>query len=853
MEDINFKKFICYILNCIGATESQTIFYVDNELKKLEYDGGKSKVQYDQLKCFYTAADTNVGGVVNGAIDFDVAVDIDIPYKILKNDASNIKQYFNIKQVPSYFTIKGEKSLLDVPQSIHQAFNLIKVFFDAKKWYSNQYQNNNIQNQMSYSSFNFKSDKTMFGGFEINYDNANKEVKDASSYNNFLANVLRDFIYMVSGKTDKIGKFDVTTLYVLSKINYYLAKRYAVLSIDKNPDNFYDALKKYNQTAAYDNSFFDIFTYYNKTLDDNDKNYPRYYQKQILDLLNVVNPTTDVNDVLSYLLVTETNEQIDPIADQITYDDFNKNLNRTEIYKSLFTNEKLFEYNHNEIKKKFNDINSFIDHIKKYDDTYRYIKINKDKITEIQDEIKIEEKDFKYHGTNIKNVLVKLTTATIAAITIIKKNMVEIANAVDAGTTAKNKVDADFVDGAAAAAIGGDIITIIKIAAAAGGATLKSYGTGDGVNIDDVINDAKAACNAAAGAVAGAGSINNKAKQSLNDDAKKLTLKQLILNAIKNTTAIKDIKGTVDDAIRARGAVAPTISTAGAIAAFTVIAYIISYTDVITHLVSDDNNIIKTDFIDIVNIARIHIQNNVANINNINIQSEINTTVCSMSGIKKPFNDLINTINEHKSNHVAALFKAIKTYIKKYSKDTFSSVYQSPTISYSLTPMNIRPLIDKRATESDLSNYAAQIASDSFLNSNKLPAIPEIKTLNGAPGIIGLMKGGSTDINNSSNVYRAIFNKILTTLNSKRIKLNEADKQKVDESLDKLERIEHYLKSTLSDYAKYASVPHIKGETIRYNDVRKFVNEYENKLREYNKNSAHMLKFIGKLTRYLIM
>ena len=186
-------------------------------------------------------------------------------------------------------------------------------------------------------------------------------------------------------------------------------------------------------------------------------------------------------------------------------------------------------------------------------------------------------------------------------------------------------------------------------------------------------------------------------------------------------------------------------------------------------------------------------------------------------------------------------------YIKKYSNNTFSSVYQSPTFTYSVTPINIRPLVYKRATETDLSNYAAQIASDSFINNNQLPTIPDFKSID---KVIGLL-GGAPDINNSSNVYRTIFNKILNALNAKRIKLNDDDRDKVNTKLNDLEEIEQYLKSTLSDYAKYASVTHQKGTMVGYNDVKDFLNDYENKLREYNKKSASVVRFIGRLTPYL--
>ena len=79
----------------------------------------------------------------------------------------------------------------------------------------------------------------------------------------------------------------------------------------------------------------------------------------------------------------------------------------------------------------------------------------------------------------------------------------------------------------------------------------------------------------------------------------------------------------------------------------------------------------------------------------------------------------------------------------------------------------------------------------------------------------------------------------------------EDNRDKVNTKLNDLEEIEQYLKSTLSDYAKYASVTHQKGTMVGYNDVKDFLNDYENKLREYNKKSASVVRFIGRLTPYL--
>ena len=649
MEDINFKKFICYILNCIGATEKITVFYVDNKLKKLAYDGDNSTVKYDDLKCFYTTTDAHAN-----ATDFNNG---DILYNILNDNTitSNIKQYFNIKQVPSYIT-KGANQL-DVSQSIHQAFNLIKMFFDAKKWYFNQYTNN--QNQMSYSSINFKSDKKMFGGFEIKYKDGYKEVDNSTSYDNFLANVLKDFIYMVSGQTNQIKNFDVITLYVLSKINYYLAKKYAILSINNKPEDFYDTLNEYNQIVAYDNSFFNNFTYYKNVTDKDITNYPRYYQKEILELLKAGTPTDKDDDINSYVLT----------------------------------------------------INNLIS-------------------------LKINDNDIAKKQTIQKCITYKRIFDIYNSILQSNSNFGEKYN------------------------------------------TLNSFFT----NVVDLINKIKTA-------------VDSDSTQNMTTNAGK-TIKDTAQNTI-NISVFKDV---IDNTI------INTVST-------------VNDTDT-------DVNEIKRK-----------------------IKENINSIVINITDIYAFINEMLDIINKQ---CIAKLFKTIKTYIKKNSNNTLSSIYQSPTISYSLTPMNIRPLIAKRATETDLSNYAAQIASDSFLNSNKLPALPEVTTL-GAPGLIGLMEGGSTNINNSSNVYRTIFNSILKTLNSKKIRLNDKDRKKVDDNLDNLERTEQYLKSTLSDYAKYASATEDRKKMISYDEIHKFVTEYENKLREYNQNSAHMLKFIGKLTRYLII
>lgn len=198
---------------------------------------------------------------------------------------------------------------------------------------------------------------------------------------------------------------------------------------------------------------------------------------------------------------------------------------------------------------------------------------------------------------------------------------------------------------------------------------------------------------------------------------------------------------------------------------------------------------------------------------------------------------------------VVKLFNTIKPFLKKQP----TVFYQTPITTYTYNPTNIRPLIYRRASEYDLSNFATQIASDTFLNKNKLPVIYDFKkimepvTKASSTGAVG----GCSDVNNSSNVYRTIYVKILNMLNAKRITLDDGDKNKIEDKLNKLEQLERELKEQLGDYAKYVSASQDKDTTIKYSDVQKFLNEYEDKIKEYNSASAKIVRFISRLTPYL--
>lgn len=205
--------------------------------------------------------------------------------------------------------------------------------------------------------------------------------------------------------------------------------------------------------------------------------------------------------------------------------------------------------------------------------------------------------------------------------------------------------------------------------------------------------------------------------------------------------------------------------------------------------------------------------------------------------------NLFNISFDNSNYNIIKLFNTIKPFLKKQP----TVFYQTPITTYTYNPTNIRPLIYRRASEYDLSNFATQIASDAFLNKNKLPVIYDFEKVTAPIAAVG----GCSNVNNSSNVYRTIYVKILNILNAKRITLAEADKNAIEDKLNKLEQAERELKEQLGNYAKYVSATQDKDTTIDYSKVKQFLNKYEDKIKEYNSNTAKIVRFIGRLTPYL--
>lgn len=821
MEDTNFNKFICYILNYINAADGRVVYINhDHVFKQVKYGAdGKSPIDYSEILDKLTYKDDGVANTIaltDGAAGGDAEHIAAWNNLNLMNDLNKIKQYFNFKQLPKYIIGDNNKKL-NVSKCIFNTFNLIKTYFDAKKWYLQQYQN--FTNSRNYLNpyFNSETTRTFYGGFNVQYDYTIEKVGD-TTYDKLLANVLKDIIYMVSDDTESIDSFDGITLYILTKINHYLAKRYAVLSLDNSKDNLTNALKKYAEAVAYDNEFLNNFTYYTGEINTDD--YPRYYQKELLELLNAGSTTIKKDDMTSFQLVTTTKANIDDLDDNVQIIQYIEWYNYLTWYKSYFKDDEPYNNVYNKVKETGNLLNQIRQNLIYIITKNKISTLTEKKVKTIYNKITFETSFDKYDA-DIKNIIKHVISAILGAAAAGVASATAApapAGAAAAGTAAAG--DADLIDDVAT----DDIKEAIKIAAAAAAGAVYNF---KNAVADGVAAGAAAGTNAvAAGAAAGTA--------------------LMIANNV--------IVGAGGAAATAAATAAANVITAMGIGTDAEKYNI--YATAFAAAVMTDNNVLnkivntnmeKIKDANMKNTIQSCIKNSIVYKNEEFIKMKINTSIYTIDN-KENINEQIKRINDkYKQNHIAMLFKLIKSKTKNYTKNRSSSVYQSPTISYSLTPMNIRPLIAKRATETDLSNYAAQIASDSFLNSNKLPAIPDFKSID---KVIGLL-GGAPDINNSSNVYRTIFNKILNALNAKRIKLNDSDREIVDKKLNDLEEIEQYLKSTLSDYAKYASVTHQKGTVVGNTEIRNFLNDYENKLREYNKKSASVVRFIGRLTPYL--
>ena len=825
MEDTNFNKFICYILNYINAPDDRVV-YINHENKFMQMDyeevGGvmQSPIDYSSV-LDSTFNDAGVRGAIEIINNDKDTVD---NFK-LKTDLNNIKQYFNFKQLPKYIIGDNNKKL-NVSKCIFNTFNLIKTYFDAKRWYLQQYQD--FTNSRSY--LNSETTRTFYGGFDVNYDYTIEKVTN-TTYDKLLANVLKDIIYMVSDDTESIDSFDGITLYILTKINHYLAKRYAVLSLDNSKGNLTNALKKYAEAVAYDNEFLNNFTYYTGEINTDD--YPRYYQKELLELLNAGSATIKKDDMTSFQLVATTKENIDDLDDDIQIIQYIEYYNYLTWYKSYFKDDEPYNNVYNKVKETGNLLNQIRQNLIYIITKNNISTLREKKVKSIYDKITFETSFDKYDA-DIKNIIKHVISAILGA----AATGVAIANAADPPATIANA-------NAVAAAVGRaavtdadlirdidsqDIKEAIQIAAAA--AAGAAY----------IVKNVGAA-NAAAGAARAAKAVLAAARGAAANTALKIAKNAIIDDDNVITDATDNAANAAADAIT--DMIIGNNTEKCNIYATAFAAAVMTNNDVLKKIVKTNMKEIKDRNMRIT--IQSCIKNSIVYSDEKYIKTKINTSIYTIDN-RENINEQIRRINDkYKQNHIAMLFKLIKSKTKKYTKNRSSSVYQSPTFTYSVTPINIRPLVYKRATETDLSNYAAQIASDSFINNNQLHTIPDFKSID---KVIGLL-GGAPDINNSSNVYRTIFNKILNALNAKRIKLNDGDREIVDKKLNDLEEIEQYLKSTLSDYAKYASVTHEKRTVVSNTEIRNFLNDYENKLREYNKKSASIVRFISRLTPYL--
>lgn len=214
-----------------------------------------------------------------------------------------------------------------------------------------------------------------------------------------------------------------------------------------------------------------------------------------------------------------------------------------------------------------------------------------------------------------------------------------------------------------------------------------------------------------------------------------------------------------------------------------------------------------------------------------------NKYVISVGNIDTLFNKLQNdpftnpiTLDEYnvlqKGNvmFMSAVFKTIEKNLK--AKYYYSIKFKSNVPRYTPYPViptkiaNIKDLLEKY----DISYLMNQHIIDQFFKVNTLKQIPKFKT-------IIKKSGGSSDI----NIYCQMLLNIINKLKLKNISINERDITAFNNKLNKIETIKNELQELVN-------------QVLKTKDKDK-INEYNNKLTEYNKENHNIIKFLNQLNK----
>lgn len=214
-----------------------------------------------------------------------------------------------------------------------------------------------------------------------------------------------------------------------------------------------------------------------------------------------------------------------------------------------------------------------------------------------------------------------------------------------------------------------------------------------------------------------------------------------------------------------------------------------------------------------------------------------NNYVISVGSIDTLFNKLQNdpftnpiTLDEYnvlqKGNlmFMSAVFKTIEKNLR--AKYYYPIKFKSNVPRYTPYPVipnkiaNIKELLEKY----DISYLMNQHIIDQFFKVNTLKQIPKFKT-------IIKKSGGSSDI----NIYCQMLLNIINKLKLKNISINERDITAFNNKMNKIETIKNELQELVN-------------QVLKTKDKDK-INEYNNKLTEYNKENHNIIKFLNQLNK----
>ena len=186
--------------------------------------------------------------------------------------------------------------------------------------------------------------------------------------------------------------------------------------------------------------------------------------------------------------------------------------------------------------------------------------------------------------------------------------------------------------------------------------------------------------------------------------------------------------------------------------------------------------------------------------------------------------DEYNVLQKGNVMFMTAVFKTIEKNLR--AKYYYPIKFKSNVPRYTPYPViptkiaNIKDLLEKY----DISYLMNQHIIDQFFKVNTLKQIPKFKT-------IIKKSGGSSDI----NIYCQMLLNIANKLKLKNISINERDITAFNNKMNKIETIKNELQELVN-------------QVLKTKDKDK-INEYNNKLTEYNKENHNIIKFLNQLNK----